>query len=144
MIDGVKITSLKIISDNRGSVMHMMRKDSPVYKSFGEIYFSTIFKDSVKAWHLHKNSTLNYVCVKGKVKLVLFDDRENSATKGKFQELTLSPINYFMVSIPPNIWNGFKGEDIPESIIANCLDLPHDEKEMVRLKPEDKKFNYKW
>ena len=49
-----------------------------------------------------------------------------------------------MVSIPPNIWNGFKGEDIPESIIANCLDLPHDEKEMVRLKPEDKKFNYKW
>ena len=144
MIDGVKITSLKIISDNRGSVMHMMRKDSPVYKSFGEIYFSTIFKDSVKAWHLHKNSTLNYVCVKGKVKLVLFDDRENSATKGKFQELTLSPKNYFMVSIPPNIWNGFKGEDIPESIIANCLDLPHDEKEMVRLKPEDKKFNYKW
>ena len=144
MIDGVKITKLKIISDERGSVMHMMRTDSVVYKSFGEIYFSTIFKDSVKAWHLHKNSTLNYVCVKGKVKLVLYDDRDNSKTKGKCQELTLSPKNYFMVSIPPNIWNGFKGEDTPDSIIANCLDLPHDEKEMVRLNPDDKKFNYKW
>ena len=98
------------------------------------------FQDSVKAWHLHKNSTLNYVCVKGKVKLVLFDDRENSVQR---QISRTHSKNYFMVSIPPNIWNGFKGE-IFRSIIANCLDLPHDEKEMVRLKPEDKKFNYKW
>ena len=66
-IQDVKITPLKIISDNRGSVMHMLRSDSSIFKSFGEIYFSTIFKDSIKAWHLHKNSTLNYVCVSGKV-----------------------------------------------------------------------------
>ena len=144
MIHDIKITPLKIISDDRGKVMHMLRKDSAIFKSFGEIYFSTIFENSIKAWHLHKDSTLNYVCVKGKVKLVLFDDRVNSSTKGNYQELILSLENYFLVTIPPNIWNGFKGLDKSESIIANCLTLPHDEKEMVRKEPFDKIFNYNW
>lgn len=144
MINDIKITPLKIISDNRGKVMHMLRIDSPIFKSFGEIYFSTIFKNSIKAWHLHRDSTLNYVCVKGKVKLVLFDDRKNSSSKGNFQELILSPKNYFLVTIPPNIWNGFKGIDEEESIIANCLDLPHNEKMMIRKDSNDKYFKYNW
>ncbi len=144
MIKDVKITPLKIISDNRGSVMHMLRNDSPIFKSFGEIYFSTINENSIKAWHLHKKSTLNYVCISGKVKLVLFDNRVNSDTKGKIEEINLSPKNYFLVTIPPNIWNGFKGLEKPNSIIANCLDLPHDEKEMLRIEPFDESINYNW
>jgi dTDP-4-dehydrorhamnose 3,5-epimerase len=144
MIHDVKITPLKILSDSRGSVMHMMRNDSKIFESFGEIYFSTIYKDSIKAWHLHKESTLNYACIKGVVKLVLFDERPESPTKGKYQEINLSPENYFLVTIPPNIWNGFKGLYKPESIIANCLSLPHNEKEMVRKDHSDQKFNYKW
>ena len=124
--------------------MHMMRNDSKIFESFGEIYFSTIFKDSIKAWHLHKESTLNYACIKGAVKLVLFDERSESSTKGKYQEINLSPESYFLVTIPPNIWNGFKGIYEPESIIANCLSLPHNEKEMVRKDHSDQKFKYKW
>ena len=144
MIAGVKITPLKIISDNRGKVMHMLRKDSTIFDKFGEIYFSTIYYKSIKAWHLHKESTLNYVCIKGKVKLVLFDNTDGSSSKGNFQELILSPKNYFLVTIPPNIWNGFKGLDESESIIANCLTLPHNEKEMIRKDSFDKSINYEW
>ena len=144
MIYDVKITPLKIISDNRGKVMHMLRTDSQVFEKFGEIYFSTIYHQSIKGWHLHKETVLNYVCIKGKVKLVLFDNRKESSTKGVYQELILSPEDYFLVTIPPNIWNGFKGLDEAESIIANCLTLPHDEKEMVRKDPFDKSFSYKW
>ena len=144
MIHDVKITPLKIISDNRGKVMHMQRTDSQVFKKFGEIYFSTIYHQSIKGWHLHKESVLNYVCIKGKVKLVLFDNRKESSTKGVYQELILSPEDYFLVTIPPNIWNGFKGMDDSESIIANCITLPHNEKEMVRKEPFDKSFSYKW
>ena len=144
MIHDVKITPLKIISDNRGKVMPMLRTDSSVFEKFGEIYFSTIYHQSIKGWHLHKESTLNYVCIKGKVKLVLFDNRKESSTKGVYQELILSPEDYFLVTIPPNIWNGFKGLDEAESIIANCLTLPHDEKEIVRKDPFDKSFSYKW
>ena len=144
MIQDVEVTPLKIISDNRGRVMHMLRNDSPIFKSFGEIYFSTIYENAIKAWHLHKKSTLNYACVKGKVKLVLFDERKNSSTNGQHQELILSPENYFLVTIPPNIWNGFKGIDASESIIANCLNFPHNENEMVRKEANDKNFNYNW
>lgn len=143
-IKDVIITKLKIIKDERGSVMHMMRNDSNIFKSFGEIYFSTIYKNSIKAWHLHKEATLNYACVKGRVKLVLFDDRTQSSSKGVYEEIILSPQNYFLITIPSNIWNGFKGLDKDESIIANCLNLPHNEKEMVREDPFSKKFNYDW
>ena len=144
MIEGVKISHLKIISDDRGKIMHMIRADSPIFKKFGEIYFSTIYQNIIKGWHLHLRSTLNYACIKGKVKLVLFDDRKNSKSKNQYQEIILSPEKYFLVSIPPNIWNGFKGLDTNESIIANCLDNPHDEKEMVRKDPSDKYFNFNW
>ena len=144
IIEGIKISPLKIISDNRGSVMHMLRNDSKVFEKFGEIYFSTIFKEKIKAWHLHKEATLNYACVKGKVKLVLFDDRNNSLSKGKLQEIILSAQDYTLITIPNNIWNGFKGLDKEESIIANCLDMPHNENEMVRIDPFHKSINYKW
>jgi len=143
-IEGIKITPLKIIKDHRGSVMHMIRNDNEVFEEFGEIYFSTIFENKVKAWHLHKEATLNYACVFGKVKLVLFDERKTSKTYGEYQELFLSLDNYSLITIPPNIWNGFKGMNKESSIIANCLDLPHNEKEMVRLEIDDMRFNYKW
>ena len=143
-IEGIKITPLKIIKDHRGSVMHMIRNDNEVFEEFGEIYFSTIFENKIKAWHLNKEATLNYACVFGKVKLVLFDERKTSKTYGEYQELLLSLDNYSLITIPPNIWNGFKGMNKESSIIANCLNLPHNEKEMVRLEIDDMRFNYKW
>ncbi len=144
MIDGIKITPLKQIVDERGKIMHMIRNDSKIFEKFGEIYFSTVNPGFVKAWHLHKENTLNYVCIKGKVKLVLFDDRKDSSTTGQHQELILSPEDYFLVTIPPFIWNGFKGLSDSDSIIANCMTLPHNEKEMVRKDSFDKNFTYKW
>ena len=144
MIDGIKITLLKQIVDERGKIMHMIRNDSKIFEKFGEIYFSTVNPGFVKAWHLHKENTLNYACIKGKVKLVLFDDRKDSSTTGQHQELILSPEDYFLVTIPPFIWNGFKGLSDSDSIIANCMTLPHNEKEMVRKGPFDKSFTYKW
>ena len=144
MIDGVIITPLKQIEDERGKVMHMLRNDSNIFKQFGEIYFSTIFTESIKAWHLHQKAILNYACIKGKVKLVLFDDRKNSKSFGEHAEYILTPKDYFLITIPPFIWNGFIGLDKSESIVANCISLPHDESEMVRRKYDDKYFKYDW
>lgn len=144
MIHDVKITPLKIIEDDRGKVMHMLRIDDQIFQKFGEIYFSTIYKNKIKAWHLHKESTLNYVCVKGIVKLVLFDNRSESKSNGKIQEIVMSKENYSLITIPKNIWNGFKGIGEDESIVANCLTLPHNEKEMVRVDPFSDKINYDW
>lgn len=144
MIDGVKITELKQIKDERGKIMHMMKNNFEVFRKFGEIYFSTVNNRYIKAWHLHKEATLNYACIHGKVRYVLFDDRKSSKTFGEIQEFTLSPENYFLVTVPPMIWNGFIGIHKEYSIIANCMTITHDENEMVRKDPFDSYFSYKW
>jgi len=125
MIDGVKVVSLPRIPDERGTVMHMLKRTDPHFREFGEIYFSTIYRDVIKGWHKHARMALNYACVHGRIKLVLYDDREGSKTLGELQELFLGPDNYSLVVVPENVWNGFKGM-APESIVANCATLPHD------------------
>ena len=143
-IHGVIITKLKQIKDERGSIFTMIRSDSELFNNFGEIYFSTVFHNSIKAWRKHKKAVLNYVCIKGKIRLVLFDDRKESRSFGKFNEYILSPNDYFLITIPPQIWNGFIGLDNEESIIANLINIPHDEKEMTRKSFNDDYLNYNW
>ena len=92
-IYGVVISPLKQIIDERGKVMHMLREDSNLFKRFGEIYFSCTYPGAVKAWHMHKKMTLNYAVIFGVLKVVLFDDRKDSPTFGKIQEIFLSPEN---------------------------------------------------
>jgi len=143
-IEGIKIIKKKIISDNRGKIMHMLRSDDRNFKHFGEIYFSQVYPKKIKAWHLHKKMTLNYVAVFGKIKLVLYDDRKRSKSYGKIQEIIISERNHKLISIPPFIWNGFCSVGKEKAILANCSDIPHDKKEIVRLPHDDPKFPYNW
>ncbi len=144
MIDGVILTPLRQIFDERGKVMHMMREDSPVFTRFGEIYFSCTHPNTVKAWHLHKEITLNYAVISGAIKFVLYDDRVESPTKGEVQEIFISPENYMLVTVPPMIWNGFKCVGTETAIVANCATLPHSPKEIIRKSPGDNKIPYEW
>jgi dTDP-4-dehydrorhamnose 3,5-epimerase len=144
MIDGVRITPLKQISDERGKVMHMLSTTSEVFQTFGEIYFSSAHPGVVKAWHLHKEMTLNYAVILGEIKFVLFDDRPHSPTRGVIQELFISPENYSLVTVPPMIWNGFKSVGTQTTIVANCATLPHDPSEIIRKPPNDALIPYNW
>ncbi|HIB53469.1 MAG TPA: dTDP-4-dehydrorhamnose 3,5-epimerase [Nitrospirales bacterium] len=122
----------------------MLREDSPVFSRFGEIYFSCVHPGVVKAWHFHKKMTLNYAVVSGQIKFVLFDERVDSPTKGELQELYISPENYALVTVPPLIWNGFKGVGTKTAIVANCATLPHDPDEIERRPASDKRIPYDW
>ncbi|EKE14759.1 MAG: Polysaccharide biosynthesis protein [uncultured bacterium] len=145
MINGVKIKPLSKISDERGSIMHMLRRDDPDFKKFGEIYFSLVYPGVVKGWHLHTKMTLNYAVIQGMIKLVLFDDRSGSQTRGEIMEIFTGKDNYTLVTIPPNVWNGFKGIGIKQAIVANCSTLPHDPKEIKRMNPLNNKIiKYNW
>ena len=144
MIDGVTITPLKQILDERGKVMHMLRCDSPVFKKFGEIYFSCVYPGTIKAWHLHNEMTLNYAVLHGYIKLVLFDDRPSSPTRSDLQEIFLGPDNYCLVTIPPMVWNGFKGIGAEMAIVANCSTIPHDPDEIERKPALDPSIPYNW
>lgn len=144
MIQGVRVHPLRQILDERGKVMHMLRCDDPHFQAFGEIYFSIVYPGVVKGWHLHNRMTLNYACVSGMIKLVLYDERESSDTKGELQEIFLGESNYVLVTIPPGIWNGFKGLGTVPAIVANCATLPHDPQEMVRISPLENHIPYNW
>jgi len=144
VIDGIVITQLRQISDERGKIMHMLRADDPQFEQFGEIYFSMVYPGAIKAWHLHTKMTLNYAVVVGMVKLVLYDPRPSSPTKGEVQELFLGEQNYARVKIPPGIYNGFKGVGTIPAIVANCATIPHDPQEILRLDPYSKEIPYDW
>ncbi|MHA2344792.1 MAG: dTDP-4-dehydrorhamnose 3,5-epimerase family protein [Candidatus Hodarchaeales archaeon] len=144
MIKGVDIRPLSVIPDERGMILPMLRNDDSHFKKFGEIYFSVIYPGVVKGWHIHSQMTLNYAVVTGKIKLVLYDDREGSPSNGEIQELVLGSENYSLVTIPPKIWNGFKCIGLEPAIIANCSDMPHDPQEISRVDPHKNNIPYSW
>ena len=143
-IDGVRVTPLRRIPDERGTIYHMLRADDPHFIDFGEIYFTSIYPGVVKGWHRHREMTLNYACVFGRVKLVVYDDRPASATAGELLEVFLGPDDYSLVSIGPEIWSGFKGMSEPFAIIANCCTHPHDPSRTTRVDPFDNDIPYDW
>jgi dTDP-4-dehydrorhamnose 3,5-epimerase len=143
-IDGVRVTPLRRIPDERGTIYHMLRADDPHFEQFGEIYFTSIYPGVVKGWHRHREMTLNYACVFGRVKLVVYDDRPASATAGELLEVFLGPDDYSLVSIGPEIWSGFKGMSEPFAIIANCCTHPHDPSRTTRVDPFDNDIPYDW
>lgn len=144
MIDGVIITPLRQIPDERGKIMHMLRSDAPHFKEFGEIYFSCVYPDAIKAWHIHKLMVLNYAVVHGMIKFVLYDDREGSPTRGQIQEIFMGEQNYCLVTVPPMVWNGFKGYGDIMAIVANCPTHAFDPCEIDRMDPFTDKIPYSW
>lgn len=144
MIEGVVITPLRQIPDERGKVMHMLRRDDPEFEQFGEVYFSMVYPQAIKAWQLHTAVTLNYAVVVGMVKLVLYDQRPGSSTRGQVQVIYAGEQNYVRVKIPPGIYTGFKGIGLVPAIVANCATLPHDPQESRRLDPVSDQIPYNW
>lgn len=124
--------------------MHMLRVSDPHFQQFGEIYFSCIYPGAIKAWHIHTKMTLNYAVPHGHIKFVLYDDREKSPTRGELQELFLGPDNYCLVTVPPLVWNGFKGIGSEMALVANCSSIAHDPTEIDRMDPFSDRIPYNW
>ena len=144
MIDGVTITPLKQIVDERGKIMHMLRRDAPHFQEFGEIYFSWVNPGAIKAWHIHKSMTINNAVMSGRAKLVMYDMRKDSPTKGELQEVFFGEDNYVLVQMPPGIANGYKAYGDKMVILANCATEPHRPDEIVRMDPFTKEIPYDW
>jgi dTDP-4-dehydrorhamnose 3,5-epimerase len=143
-IDGVTIRPLRRIADERGAVLHMLRADDEAFSAFGEIYFSLVYPGVVKGWHRHREMTLNYAVPVGMVKLVLFDDRSGSPTERELVELHTGVLDYVLVTVPPMVWNGFKGEGTEPALVANCATIPHRPDEIDRLDPSSDQIPYDW
>ena len=143
-IQGVEVFPLQRIQDERGMVMHMLRRDDPHFTQFGEIYFSVIYPGVIKAWHLHSRMTINYAVIEGNIKLVLYDQRPHSPTRGRIQELVFGQVSYQLVRVPPGVVNGFTSVGGQRAVVANCADIPHDPTEITRINPFAPGIPYDW
>lgn len=144
-IDGVIITELRQISDARGSVLHLLRCDAPEFTRFGECYFSEVLPGAVKAWKRHRTQTQNLAVPVGRVRLVIYDDRESSPTRGNLQIMELGrPDAYLRLMIPPGLWYGFTCIGEIPALLANCADLPHDPTDSDLRAANDPAIPYAW
>lgn len=143
-IEGVVTIPLKKIPDERGTIMHGVRNDD-ILNDFGEVYFKKLYKGVINGWHVHETLILNYICIYGMIKLVLYDMRENSPTKGILQEIFIGEDNYCLVHIPAGIANGSKGLWDPYSIMCNIASEAHNASiKYLRIDPHGGEIPYDW
>ena len=142
-IDGVILTNLKKIHANGGDVMHALKKSDAGYVSFGEAYFSNVHYGAIKAWKRHRDMVLNLIVPVGKIKFVIYDDREFSPTYNTFQEIFLSrEDNFIRLTVPPLLWVGFKGLSKDENIVLNIANIEHKPEEVDQKLINE--LNYNW
>ena len=144
-IEGVLIQELAQIETAGGPVLHMLRNDGPLFRGFGEIYFSEVLPGHVKAWKRHTRQVQHFAVPSGLLRIVLYDDRQGSATRGVLCELALGrPDNYALLRIPTGVWYGFAAMGDAPALICNCADIPHDPAEGQRLPVDDPSIPYAW
>jgi dTDP-4-dehydrorhamnose 3,5-epimerase len=126
-IAGVIVKPLRLIPDERGFLMEILRRDEPeLFTKFGQVYVSATYPGAVKAWHYHKHQIDNFACVAGMVKLVLVDTREESATRGAVNEFFLGTQNPTLVQVPNLVYHGWKCISIEPSLVVNVTNEPYE------------------
>ncbi len=146
MIDGVKTKDLKVIPDERGRLMEILRADDDLFVKFGQTYITTAYPGVVKAWHYHKKQTDNMTVISGMMKLVLYDSREDSPTKGQINEFIIGVHKPKLLQIPPLVYHGFKCISESESMVINCPTelFNYSEPDEFRVDPHNNNIPYDW
>ncbi len=146
MIEGVQVKQLKVIADERGRLMEVLRRDDKIFKKFGQVYMTTCYPGVVKGWHYHKKQTDHFVCVKGMIKLVLYDSRKNSKTFQEVNEFFLGIHNPILVEVPTWVYHGFKGISEEEAVVINVPTEPYRyaKPDEFRVPAHSKDIPYDW
>lgn len=146
MINGVKIKKLKIIPDERGRLMEMLRNDDDLYIKFGQIYLTTAYPGVVKGWHYHKKQIDSFVVVKGMMKVVLYDSRRDSSTFREVNEFFMGEHNPILLQIPQYVFHGFKCISEEEAMVVNCPTEVYDynKPDEFRVHPYNNDIPYNW
>ena len=146
LIEGVKIKKLKVIPDERGRLMEMLRSDDELFIKFGQVYMTTAYPGVVKGWHFHKMQTDNMVVVKGMMKIVLYDSRKDSPTYKEVNEFFMGEHNPALLQIPNYVLHGFKCISEYEAMCINVPTEPYkyNQPDEYRVDPDSGEIPYNW
>lgn len=147
MIDGAKVKRLRVIPDERGRLVEMLRNDDKeFFMKFGQVYMTVGYPGVVKGWHYHKKQIDNFVAVKGMMKVVLYDGRDNSPTHGEINEFFMGEQNMLLLQIPTFVLHGFKTISETEALLINCPTevYNYSDPDEFRVDPHDNEVPYDW
>lgn len=146
MIDGVKIKKLRVIPDERGFLMEMLRSDDEIFEKFGQVYVTVCYPGVVKGWHYHRKQTDHFTVVKGMAKVVLYDGREGSPTHGEINEFFMGDMNQILLKIPPLVMHGFKAIGTEPAYVINCPTevYNYEQPDEYRLPYDTTEIPYDW
>jgi dTDP-4-dehydrorhamnose 3,5-epimerase len=146
LIEGVRVRKLRLIPDERGYLMEMLRSDWEEFEQFGQTYITAVYPGTVKAWHYHQNQTDHFICVHGMAKVVLYDAREGSATHGDINEFFMGDQNPLLVKIPKGVYHGFKGISSDITLIVNVPTqlYRYDQPDEYRFPAHSENIPYDW
>lgn len=146
VIDGVAARRARVLPDERGRLGEIMRADDPWFERFGQVYFTSTYPGVVKAWHSHKLQTDHFYCVRGAIKLGLYDGRGGSKTHGEVNEIYLSEHLPGLVRIPPGVYHGWMCVSDVESLVVNVTSECYDyaKPDEYRADPHDNDIPYVW
>lgn len=146
MIAGVTTRKLRLIPDERGYLMEMLRRDWEEFEQFGQVYITAVYPGVVKGWHYHRKQTDHFVCVHGMAKVVLYDGREDSPTYGEVNEFFMGNLNPILLKIPPGVMHGFKGIGQDMTLIVNVPTelYNYSEPDEYRLPAHTDQIPYDW
>ncbi len=135
-MDGVILTPLKRIYNQEGDIFHGMKKSDYGFNGFGEAYFSSIKKGSIKGWKKHNKMTLNIIVPLGVIKFVVYNE-----IKEEFFSVELSEKNYQRLTVESGYWVAFTGKS-DNNILLNIASIEHDPNESTNLNLN--KIKYEW
>ena len=127
VVNDVFVTLLDIKESPHGNVLHAMKKSDRGFAGFGEVYFSWIRANTVKAWKCHKKMTMNLIVPLGDIRFVFFDE-----LKSEFRVEIVGESRYARIFVPPGLWFGFQGLGSGPSLLLNVANREHSASEVIR------------
>lgn len=145
-MEGVLVKPLKFICDARGRLMEILRRDDPFFQQFGQVYITTAYPGVIKAWHYHRHQTDHFAVIAGMARIVLYDFREGSLTKGEIAQYFAGAYNPVLIRIPPLVVHGFQALGTGEVLLLNCPSEPYkrEDPDEYRLSLDDPRIPYSW
>ncbi|MCC7477769.1 dTDP-4-dehydrorhamnose 3,5-epimerase family protein [bacterium] len=146
MIQGVQVKDLKLIPDERGFLMEILRRDDPLFQQFGQAYVTAAWPGVVKAWHYHTLQTDHFCVLTGMAKVVLYDSREDSPTRGEVNEFFCGVHSRRLIVIPPLVYHGYK--NVSDEMVL-LLNIPtetynYQNPDEYRVAPHSGEIPYDW
>jgi dTDP-4-dehydrorhamnose 3,5-epimerase len=146
-IAGVSVREVRHVPRDHGVITEIFRPEwDPTGKPVIHIYQSRLFAGALGAWSCHERTTDRLFVSQGHVKIVLYDARDGSNTKGVVMELHAGDVNPCLVVVPPGICHGMQCLGSGDALVLNCPTeaYSYNDPDHYRLPYDTAEIPYAW